>query len=1141
MAITRRQTNLLVNQDWKQVYQSFKEADFQSYDFETIRKSMIDYLRNYYPEDFNDYTESSEYIALIDLIAFLGQSLAFRTDLNARENFFDTAERRDSVLKLARLISYNAKRNMPANGLLKIDSVTTTERVTDSNGFDLSNLIISWNDTTNPDWQEQFVTVMNASLVNSQIIGKPGNSQIINGIQTDEYTVNLVEGVIPTYGFKAVVDGSTTNFEAVSASTVGQSYIYEPEPKPAGKFNLLYRNDNQGNSSANTGYFVYFKQGVLNNTSFNLSQALPNRIVNVNFDNINNSDVWLYELDSTGTPSKLWTQVPALAGINIIYNRSSDRNLYQVNTRANDQIDLVFGDGSFANVPQGVYRLYYRVSNGQRYKITPDELQGVLISINYVSRNNRVETLTVRASLQYTVSNADIREVSDDIRVKAPQQYYTQNRMITGEDYNIFPYTNFNSILKVKVVNRSSSGVSRFLDVLDATGKYSSTNIFCSDGYIYQSQTIKSINFSFVTPTDINNIIYNVVNPLLSTVEMKQFYYANFPRKINTIDWPSDDIIWQIETKDSNSCSGYLTINNAIQSVGVITNTALKYISIGSILRFAASTDNSKYFDTQNQIQEGQPVYEGEKLYIYAAVTSISPGNRINLSVFVPGILLPSITDGAILDQIIPVFNNRLPGKTFTDQLTRLIQSYKNFGIRYDVDLQSWNIVLPQDLNPSNNFSLSNAGDVSGNALDASWLVRFSYNGTSYTCIYRNQEYIFGSVAECRFYFDKTVNVYDPRLGVVIHDQIKILKINSKPDSASPLVQDQTWFIYNNLIDTTGFVDNSKILITYTDTNFDGVPDNPDLFTTVVAPSVNQNKKYIFFQHQTTTDNYDVLVPVDNALVVTAYATYVQILNKLSLYPVGQIFYATSEQAFFVLISDANATSLESDTSYVAQAGRQSLYFQHRHNSADDRRIDPSPNNIMDMYILTKQYTQDYIAWIRDSSGTLSEPLRLTNEELKMTYGAGTTSLENYKALSDTLVYNSGKFKAVFGLDTNKVRTEYQATFKVVKNPNVIISDNDIKTSVVSAINTFFDTANWDFGETFYFSELSTYLHNRLSPNIASIIIVPSSNNQAFGSLMQINAEPDEVIISAATVDNVEIISAITATQLNQSLANVIS
>ena len=109
MAITTRQSSLLVAEDWTKLYQTFRNADFQSYDYETLRKSMVDYLRLYYPEDFNDFIESSEFIALIDLISFMGQSVAFRADLNARENFIDTAQRRDSILKLARLISLYPK------------------------------------------------------------------------------------------------------------------------------------------------------------------------------------------------------------------------------------------------------------------------------------------------------------------------------------------------------------------------------------------------------------------------------------------------------------------------------------------------------------------------------------------------------------------------------------------------------------------------------------------------------------------------------------------------------------------------------------------------------------------------------------------------------------------------------------------------------------------------------------------------------------------------------------------------------------------------------------------------------------------------------------------------------------------------
>jgi hypothetical protein len=182
--------------------------------------------------------------------------------------------------------------------------------------------------------------------------------------------------------------------------------------------------------------------------------------------------------------------------------------------------------------------------------------------------------------------------------------------------------------------------------------------------------------------------------------------------------------------------------------------------------------------------------------------------------------------------------------------------------------------------------------------------------------------------------------------------------------------------------------------------------------------------------------------------------------------------------------------------------------------------------------MLTKQYANDYIAWIRDTSNTLTQPSPPTNEELKTEF----SDLDNYKAMSDTIIYNSAKFKPIFG---SKADGSLRARFKVVKNPNIIVSDNDIKTSVVAAINSYFDINNWDFGETFYFSELGAYLHNSLNPNIASVIIVPNDTAIKFGNLYQINAQPDEIIVSAATVDDVEIISSITAAQINQNLAGL--
>jgi hypothetical protein len=52
MSASDRQSRLLVAEDWKRIYQSFRNADFQSYDFDNLRRTMINYLRQNYPEDF---------------------------------------------------------------------------------------------------------------------------------------------------------------------------------------------------------------------------------------------------------------------------------------------------------------------------------------------------------------------------------------------------------------------------------------------------------------------------------------------------------------------------------------------------------------------------------------------------------------------------------------------------------------------------------------------------------------------------------------------------------------------------------------------------------------------------------------------------------------------------------------------------------------------------------------------------------------------------------------------------------------------------------------------------------------------------------------------------------------------------------
>jgi hypothetical protein len=397
MSTTDRQNRLLVAEDWTRVYQSFRNADFQSYDFENLRRVMIHYIRENYPEDYNDYIESSEYLALIDLIAFLGQSIAFRVDLNARDNFLELAERRESVLRLARLISYNAKRNITSNGLLKFSSVSTPQAVYDSNGRNLSGQVVSWNDPANANWYDQFIKVINAALPASRQFGNPDDKKEIYNIPTEQYRFQASNLDVPVYSFTKSVDGRAMPFEIVSTTFKSKDYVYEEPPAIGNRLAFIYRNDGKGNGSTNTGFFIHFRQGVLNQGTFAIDQPSTNEMVDIDAVNINNDDVWLYRLNAQGLESEYWAKIPSLEGNNTIYNslNKNIKNIYSVLTRASDKVSLAFSDGVFGNLPRGTFRTYYRQSAGLSYTINPKDIRNVTIEIPYISNVNQAETISI--------------------------------------------------------------------------------------------------------------------------------------------------------------------------------------------------------------------------------------------------------------------------------------------------------------------------------------------------------------------------------------------------------------------------------------------------------------------------------------------------------------------------------------------------------------------------------------------------------------------------------------------------------------------------------------------------------------------------------------------------------------------------
>jgi hypothetical protein len=1120
MSSTDRQNRLLLAEDWKKIYQTFKYADFKSYDFDNLRRTMIEYLRTNYPEDFNDYIESSEYLALIDMIAFLGQNISFRIDLNARENFIELAERRESVLRLARLLSYNPSRNRPANGLLKFTSVRTTEQVIDSNGINLSNKTILWNDSTNSDWYEHFTKILNAALPVQNTFGRPVRSETVSGIPTEQYNLNNLTTSVPVYAFSKSVNSRTLNFEVVS-TVIEDGEIIEAAPLPAGNFSFLYRDNGQGPGSNSTGFFAHFRQGSLQRGEFVIDSPIPNQQADINTENINQTDVWLYKLDSNGNEGDLWTKVDAVEGNNIVYNSLSKkiRNIYSVLTRVNDRISLIFADGIFGELPKGSFRIYYRTSANSDYNILPQSLNNISIKIPYISRSGSQETLSVSMDLKTVVDNASSSESTDSIKQNAPSTYYTQNRLITGEDYNIGPLGISQDIVKVKAVNRTASGISRYYDILDATGKYSQTNLFGTDGVIYGEPVEKKTNVKFLTRTDVEGIIENTISDILEDKNLRNFYLKEFPDQ----NYNELGLSWRLTTSDVNRSTGQIVDSNGIvYTVGSFTEGPLRYIEPNAMLKFLPPV--GFYFLgnslTSNANALGATSYKWVKV-----ISVIGSGTEVSTTGLGPIVFNDVVPNGSRLAQAKPKFVRDLINDVKLQIIDNMF-AYRTFGLRYNREARQWRLITQENLNILNDFSLGLSGDNSGQQLDSSWLLLFETDGTTYDITYRTLRYIFESDTEVRFYFDSNKKIYDSKTGKIIRDKISILNINTDINTGlgtSPFTRDFHWEISKEYRDQSGYIDSKKIEVTFFDSDDDGIIDDPQIFTEIV------NINNFIFTKKVLINNTEFEVYVDAGV------------ENIQTIPVGQLPSTTAENnpVYYIVADDVfkrlNSTNgqLTNTYEYNAYIGRDKIKFQYLHASDENSRIDPSSTNIIDTYILTKQYDTLFRQYLNEIIPSL--PLPPSSDQLFRNYG---NEINKIKAISDELIYHPVKYKVLFG---SKADVNLQAKFKIVKNSERVTNDNDLKSRVISAINKFFALDNWDFGETFYWSELEAFVMRDLAPDLSSIVIVPSSATSSFGSLFEIRSESDEIFISGATVDDVEVISSITADRLRAQGAIVTS
>jgi hypothetical protein len=1148
-------------ESFERIYTAFQNVNFAAFDYNSIKQSILEYIKLYFPETFNDFIESSEFIAVVESFAYVAEQIAYRLDVNAQENFITTAQRRDSILRLAKLVSYKADRMLPARGLVKIQSIATTEPVIDTNGINLANTTIRWNDINNVDWKQQFIQVMNRVLAQPFGSVVPTDRFQIDDVVFELYQWNLVPLPLGVFQYSTTVGGQSLPMELVPLARSLTQGLVERRPQNNTNFVISYGNDGLGDQSDTTGFFCFTKQGTMQRFRTNFDGITPNQIYLVNATNINETDVWLNNIDpntgvtldlppllpyhrATGVRSGDWQQVDLAHAQNIIFNTNPIRNKYEVETLTNNQIQLIFGDGEFSDIPKGTFDAWVRSSIDDDVVVPRSAVVNQTLSFSYVDTLGRVQTFTFTVSLINTLQNASSAETLEHIRVTAPAVYYTQDRMVNAEDYNVFPLQD-SSILKLRSFNRTFAGDSKYIPWHDPSGSYENVKIFGDDALLYFQDEQISETTPGVSPS---TLISTYIEPLLSSTDIYMQLITN--------GVPSSDIRRTFNQDEIDRIVAALAPPPSPAAFDMYYNKVTnEWYSLKTSAAPTLPGTPPLFVDGLGGV--GYPID-----FITYPLISVT-----QLSVFETIYNVSRDARRTIVESVTTQFWNQNDGATIVDYDTLNSDFDLIVILQANVDnnraalmSQNWNFnVLAQEtIDSGPEIGLRDINSISVVSVDANGdrvpdnPMLFGIINPTITLVAGQQPILFSTgiaAGDQPFALAGTYNT--------------TITIDGTPYPVSVTVVIPATYTYTNLLfdinsalTGNGFIaiiDGALVVMSNTfgtASTINIVDGAPPLFASLtnfllidIATVGSSTAPY------TTTD---ITIPIlyitgQGDVTVTGDLTTMTPLvdwQEGSLLPdeivsIVEVFNMNGNTQVVVIVKDyvyfsrltvddpwvPTAVSYETITSYIEDQlaganlwkrnnGRENFNFAWFHFTARYHLVDPAASNIIDMMVITKGY---FVSLKQALENNQSLPAVPTPLDLRTSYNY----LLDNAMISDTVILQPGKIKLLFG---GQAAPQLQATLKVIKSADALLTDNEIKTTIVATVRNFLDITTWEFGETFFFTEMAASIHAALPMDISSVVIVPLFEQNQFGDMFEVFAAEDEIFYADITVDDIVLV-----------------
>ena len=439
-----------------------KDISYLGKDFGQFRKGLIDFTKQYFPDTYVDFNESSPGMVFLELAAYVGDVLSYYADSNLKESMLEQASERANIFDIAKSLGYNPNNVVPAYVTLDVFhiipsigagtavapdfnyalSIKSGMRVKQNNGAaifrTLDSIDFAYSSSTSPT--EITIYESNATtklptyyLLKKQVRAVSGDVKTATYSFTTPLAYDKI--VLPDTNISeiiSVVESDGDNWYQVPY--LAQDTIFEDVPnlaendpdlaqyrasspsllklkKTAKRYITRLRSDNK--------LELQFGAGISDN---NDEEIVPNP------DNVGNGLAgFRRSVDVDIDPS------------NFLYTRTYG----QAPSNTTLTITYTIGNGVVDNVPANVLTLVNFVEYND--------------DINTSNSGNLVNFVksTIAVNNSGPASGAKTSDTLQDIKNNALANFATQNRLVTREDYIIRAYSmpaKFGSVAKAYIV-----------------------------------------------------------------------------------------------------------------------------------------------------------------------------------------------------------------------------------------------------------------------------------------------------------------------------------------------------------------------------------------------------------------------------------------------------------------------------------------------------------------------------------------------------------------------------------------------------------------------------------------------------------------------------------------------------------------